>query len=287
MENKLRRAILPTFKGDEKGYPFWRRRIENYFKQDNLLYVFQNTPLDEVYAFSVPGAKPDEEDHRKAQFAKRVKDDMQVVNDLMMCLDDEPMGHILDCEYAKEIIDKLDEIYLPKGPNAMLGIRSKLFLLKNRRFKSLHDLFSAHEDLVRQLNVMGEIISHAEQISTLLAAIPDKYNHILGALSVMRKDELMQMSLLQVKRIFLDADVGKPEASDNPPVAFKMGNNRWKKIKQKRKEHLKATKCYECGKLGHVRKYCVVYRHRLSSDPRYNSERERRVFRDVALLTNE
>lgn len=232
MENKLRRAVLPTFKGDDKAYPFWRRRIENYFRQDDLFYVFARTPLEEEYVAPVSGAKPDEEKERKEKLSKRLKDDLLVVNDIMLCLDDEPMGHVLDCQYAKEIINKLDDIYLPKGPNAMIGLRSNLFLLKTRKFKSLQELFSTHEDLVRQLNCMGEEVSHKEQINTLLAAIPDKYKHILGALSVMRHDELMAMSLLQVKRIFIDSEAVK-EVPDPNPVAYNMGSYRWKKFKEK------------------------------------------------------
>lgn len=102
---------------------------------------------------------------------------------------------------------------------------------------------------------------------------PNIYNLILGALSVsvMIKVELMQISLLQVKRIFLYVDISKPAASDNPKVAYKIGNSRWKKVKEKRK-----TTKSKCGKLGLVRKYCVVYQHRVSSNPRSKSERKRR-----------
>ncbi|XP_062717174.1 uncharacterized protein LOC134292216 [Aedes albopictus] len=262
MDNRLRSTILPTFNGDDKRYPFWKKRIENYFRLDDLLYAFERTPLEEENASPGINASQQAENHRKAKMAKRLKDDFQVVNDLMLCLNDEPMGHVLNCEYAKDVIDTLDEVYLPKGVNAMLGLRSQLYLLKNRKFNTLKELFSTHEDLVRQLNLMGEQVSRQEQINTLLAAIPEKFSHILGALAVMRKDDVMNMTLLQVQRIFIDADISVSESVDQQPVAYKMTNGWWKEANSKQQQHRKMLRCHECGKLGHIRRFCDEYWHK-------------------------
>ncbi|XP_062704781.1 uncharacterized protein LOC134287103 [Aedes albopictus] len=288
MDNRLRSTILPTFNGDDKRYPFWKKRIENYFRLDDLLYVFERTPLEEEYASPGINASPQAENHRKAKMAKRLKDDFQVVNDLMLCLNDEPMGHVLNCEYAKDVIDTLDEVYLPKGVNAMLGLRSQLYLLKNRKFNTLKELFSTHEDLVRQLNLMEEQVSRQEQINTLLAAIPEKFSHILGALAVMRKDDLMNMALLQVQRIFIDADISVSESVDQQPVAYKMTNGWWKEANPKQQQHRKMLRCHECGKLAHIRRFCDEYWHKPQETAHVTTNTSKYHQQcDVALTTNE
>lgn len=125
---------------------------------------------------------------------------------LPTALDDDALIHVMECTYAKEI-------YLPKEPVAMLGLQSRLYLLKNENFISLQQLFSSHEEIIIQLSNMGEHISQVEQLNTLLVVIPEKLNYLLGALSVLRKDDLMRMSLQLVKRIFLDED---QKSADSP-----------------------------------------------------------------------
>lgn len=68
-----------------------------------------------------------QETERKAEVAMRLKDDRAAINDLFM-------AHVFEYNTAKEIIDKLDGICQPKGSLAMLGLRSKLYLLKNQKF---------------------------------------------------------------------------------------------------------------------------------------------------------
>lgn len=257
MENLIRRNVCPVFKGDLKNYPFWKKRMEQYLKLNNLQYVLERTPEEEDYSAPTIGVEAVVEQERAAKFAKRLHDDAIVMNDLFMAVDDEVMGQIADCGNAREIIIKLDEIYVPKGPIAMLGLRSKLYLLKNERFSSLKDIFTAHEDIVQQLKNMGENLLHEEQVNTLLIAIPDEFKHILGALSVMRREELLNMSLTQIKRIFTDSNI---EMSCEPKGMALLGGNAIKKKKPQNKRY--QIKCFSCGMMGHMKKNCLAIKRK-------------------------
>lgn len=106
----------------------------------------------------------------------------------------------------------------------MLGLRNRLYNLVNqsKNYKSLKDLFDAHDETIRLLEGMGEVISKVEKINTVLVAIPEDFKHIIGTLSVVRKEELEAMSVEQVKRLLLDEECSKPEAKPavEVPVAL-------------------------------------------------------------------
>lgn len=206
MENRLQRVCVPLFKGDEKSFPFWKRRMEQYLKQDGLLYTLEKTPDEEDYAAPTEGADAAAENARKEKLQKRLKDDDAAVNQFWFALDDIAMGHVLDCRYAKHIMDTLIRIYQPRGAVAMIGLRAKLYSLKDGRYASLKELFAQHSDVLRQLETMNEVITKAEKLNTLLVAIPESYRHVIGALSVLRKDDLEAMSIEAVQRLFLDAE---------------------------------------------------------------------------------
>lgn len=284
MENRVvKRFVAPAFKGDMKSYPFWKKRMEIFLRQEDLFYTLENSPEEENYFNPVANATPEQETERKQKLEKRLKDDGAAVNEFFTALDDEALIHVMECTNAKEITKRLDEVYLPKGPVAMLGLRSRLYLLKNENFSSLQQLFTSHEEIIIQLNNMGEHISQEEQLNTLLVAIPDKFNYLLGALSVLRKEDLTQMSLQQVKRIFLDEDQKNADSRGNkmkPEAAF-VGNNPRQKGKpgnRNKKNYEKHITCFGCGKIGHRKQNCIEEKHR------DQASLVEEVVEDVALL---
>lgn len=52
-------------------------------------------------------------------------------------------------------MDKLTQIYHMHDAAAMIKLRLRLYLLKNERFKSLKQLFSEHEEILRELASTG------------------------------------------------------------------------------------------------------------------------------------
>lgn len=166
------------------------------------------------------------------------------------------MDHVFDCTYSKEIMDKLVSLYQSHSATAMLGLHTCLYTLRTERFTSLKDLFATHQERVRQLDGMGEAVAQSEILHSLLVAIPEKFKHVLGALSVIRKEELYQLSREQLQRIFLDAEEAGNQAEpklaslgDSHPVAMVGPSN---------PRRNRTTVCFECKKVGHKRRNCFV-----------------------------
>lgn len=57
------------------------------------------------------------------------------------------------------------------------------------------------------MNTMNANLSVAEKIHALLIAMPDKYNHVKGALTMLLNDELCQKPIGDIKRMFLDTEM--------------------------------------------------------------------------------
>lgn len=277
--DKVRRVMVPVFRGDEKSFPFWLKRMEHHLLQEELFYTLEKLPSDEVYA--TPEADAAAEAQRKIKMQKRLKDDGAAINELFMAIGDEAMAHVFECKFAKEIIDRLKCIYQPKGTVAMLGLRSRLYTLKDGSYASLMELFQAHDELIRQLEGMGEIVSDTDKLNTLLVAIPSGYRHVVTALSVLRKDDLNAMALEAVKRMFLDAEVERDNAAGpnhgRVPVAL-VGNRQRMDPREKPKRQVT---CFECGNVGHEKKSCFVLRRKKAREQRPDPNQSART-RDIS-----
>lgn len=152
-----------------------------------MLHTLDRMVAEEDFAEPAAGATTGAEQERKKKLELRIRQEDAALNESWTALNDETMSHVFQYRSVKEVMAKLQEVYQPQGAVAMIGLRSKLYLLSNQRFQTLKDLFAAHHDIVRQLESMGEAVDHMEQIRTLLVAIPEQFKHLLGALSVIRK----------------------------------------------------------------------------------------------------
>ena len=159
-----------------------------------------------------------------------------MVNIFWTSLDNDAMAHVLECVYAKQILDRLDSVYLRHGRLALFSIRCKLYNLRTAGYKTLLELFLAHERLIQELERAGETISASERMNTLLVAIPDRHQSILDAIAVMRQGDLATMSLSDIRSLFLDAEEKKEEQQDFEPSHMAMAaDNRRKQKKEKRR----------------------------------------------------
>lgn len=271
MENRYKRILVPVFKGDEKSFPLWRKRIEQHFKTERLLHTLEKTPEEEDFFQPAVGASNEQEAERKTKLEKRLTEDDSAVNEIWMAIDDEPMGHVLQCKYAKDVMGKLIQVYQKHGPVAMLGLRAKLYTLKNEKYTSLKQLFGRHQELIREIEGMGEALTAVEKLNTLLVAIPDEYRHILGALSVTRREDLEKMSLQQVQRIFLDSEAGAENPPSESPQVAMVGKK------------AKTMTCFHCGKVGHKKRNCRLLK-RAKAQAKKEPVKEHK---DVALLTRD
>ena len=235
-----------VFDGREENFSAWKVRLTRRLGRMGLLYTLMRTPPEEEYAIPGEAAK---EDDRKAWMKKRDEDDVEALDEIVLSVSNEVLNKIIGVEYAKDAMDTLVRAYQRQGTNAMINMRGRLYGLQYKRFETVGELFDSFDAIVRDLDRMDAGLSQEEKIHALLLAIPGPLNHVRAALTVLRKEELAQKSIPEIKRMLFDAELGLRgsvevgECSGSPNVAMKAG----RKIE---------TRCYGCGETGHFRSKC-------------------------------
>lgn len=98
-------------------------------------------------------------------------------------------------------------------------------------------------------------------MKTLLAAIPERYSHIMDALAVLRKNDIGKMTLNEIQGLFLDAESKQQataaEESENLAMAAK---------RLKRRRRLDKIVCFHCGEARHKAKDCFAIKDRKNEE---------------------
>ena len=197
------------FDGREENFEAWKHRLLRRLARLNLGHTLVRTPQEEVYVVNLEDATVSAEN--KAKFRKRLDDDMEALDEIVMAVNNDVLNRIIGVSYAKEAMDILIKAYQRVGTGALIAMRGRLQGLKDRRFENLGELFDVFDLVVREMDRMGAQLSSAEKIHSLLLAIPSAYDHVRGALTVLPHDELCRESIMEIKRTFLDAEIAAGE----------------------------------------------------------------------------
>ncbi|EDS39714.1 predicted protein [Culex quinquefasciatus] len=109
------------------------------------------------------------------------------------------------------------------------------------------------------LDKLDNVYNRHSQMKTLLAAIPERYSHIMDALAVLRKNDIGKMTLNEIQGLFLDAEreATAEEESENLAMAAK---------RLKRRRRLDKIVCYHCGEASHKAKDCFAIKDRKNEE---------------------
>lgn len=235
-----------VFDGNEANFPAWKWRVEHHLNKMRLLHTLLRTPEEEDYARPLEGATAQQEAARKEKMKKRMEEDMDALDEIVLMVNNQVLNKLIGLEYAKEAMDVLVRTYQKVGTGAMISMRDRLFNLKHKKFENLQRLFDEFDMIVRELERMQAGLTQAEKIHALIIAMPSRFKHVKGALTVLPNDELCRKPLGEIKRMFLDADenVGEMDGAVGDDVALKTNKS--------------FNVCFGCGQTGHYKNKCPV-----------------------------
>ncbi|XP_062539141.1 uncharacterized protein LOC134207433 [Armigeres subalbatus] len=205
----------------------------------DLTHTLLRTPLEEDYATDVPGEDAAAAEVRKAKLKKRIEDDVEALDQIVMIVNNDVLNKLIGLEYAKEAMDTLVKTYQKAGTAAMVNMRDRLYTIKHRNHGKLSAIFDEYDLIIRELDRMGSRMTTSEKMHALLIAIPDKYRHVKGALIVLSNEELCPKPVTEVKRMFLDAEAGEGERKEQKNVTLESKK--------------KMTRCFGCNEFGHYK----------------------------------
>ena len=238
-----------VFDGREEIFASWKWRIERRLVAKNLIHTLARTPEKENCA--IPKQDPAAEKQRLAAFIERKKEDIEALDEIIMAINNDVLNCIVGVPYAKEAMDTLVKRYQRIGTYSWISMRDRLHNLKHRNWKSLACLFEEFDQIIRELDRMGANIPQDEKVHALIVAVPAELNHVKGALTVLPVAELCAKPLVEIKRMFLDAEV-EMRIRDKPigePV-------RQTNIALKSAKKSGSNVCFGCGEAGHYKNRC-------------------------------
>lgn len=194
--------------------------------------------------------KPEIRDGRKDEDEKELRkwmlEDAKAQECIVSRMEEGPLSHLLMCQTAEEIWEKLLVVYEQKSNVSAHLLQQKFYNLKFG--ESVADYFSKLSDISGQLRQMGQPINDKMIVTKIIMSLPEKYKHFVSAWdSVADGDQnlnyLMSRLLIEEERINGESEENKGEA------AFHAKKRNFVK-------NITQVKCYQCGKSGHIKKWC-------------------------------
>lgn len=248
------------FDGSERTFAAWKWRMEHHLAMMGLTNTLLRTPPEEDYANPVAGNSEAQEEIRKAKLRKRINDDMNALDEIVMWVNNDVLNKVIGVSYAKEAMDLLVKTYQKVGTGVMIAMRDRLFSLKNRKHATISALFDEYEMIIRELDRMGTKMDQSEKMAALMIAIPKRYQHVKGALTVLPCDELCKKPLVEIKRMLLDAEQSETMEIDDVPAVPDVA------LKSNKRD----IECYACGRTGHYKNKCPTLKKQQQKKKHYS-----------------
>ena len=181
------------------------------------------------------------------------RQDQRARSAIILSITDDQLMHIHGCKTAKEAWDKLKAVHEKQGVANRHYMRRR-FLTLRMEGNSMQDHLNRLKRLVGELAAIGAPVSNEDQVYTLLASLPDSYEHLIVALESTADDnltlEFVSSRLLQEE---LRRQDGSDTASKKGGKAFftKNGNQGGKDASWK-----KTATCHHCNLKGHIKADC-------------------------------
>jgi len=133
--------------------------------------------------------------------------DVEAQSIIVSTLDQKQTNHIVQCESAKEIFQRLERIHSDHSALNKQHVLAEFLNFKMKPNQSLTDVYSEVEKLVRNLNRMGVAIDETTAITKIVSSLPDNPHKAFKKAwdSVPEESQTMDMLHSRLKKEDLEA----------------------------------------------------------------------------------
>lgn len=181
--------------------------------------------------------------------AAYTKKEMKAQKIIGMSLTREPMMHIMNSENAKLMWDKLHSIYEQKSQCSIHFLQQKYYNFTKDPNDNLATHFSKLDEIVQQLNDLGEEISNSMIMTKILLTLPSNYSHFHSAWESTRAEE-RTIENLRTRLMVEESRMSIQEGDSNSMDALIA------KKSKSMKSRKQPGKCFSCGEGSHWRRDC-------------------------------
>lgn len=217
MENNGNGHTLSHLVFDGKNFPIWKRRIEQAVKAKGWINTLKSK-------------KGDTEGERD----KTLDSIMSHINDNVL--------RLVRAETPFDLLAELQKRYAIADSAAIVTTRSKLANHRLSDFKTANEYVDEMLNLMQSLRDMNHDVTTEEEVSWLLAGLPETYKHVkTSVIMALHTSQNVDISLCRTL-ILSEAAAHKKERrkTGTPNSAFAASTKT----------------CYRCNKPGHISKDC-------------------------------
>jgi hypothetical protein len=191
--------------------------------------------------------------------------DRRARSTIRLCLADSLLLNVSGESTAKELWDKLGNLYQSKSLVNKLFLRKKLYHLRMEDGDSVTEHLNAFNTLVSQLGSVNIMIAEEDKCITLLCSLPDSWDNLVVAIgsttqSTLKYEDVVASLLSEEMRRKsmdghnTDALFVRGRTQDRNPG--KPSGWRSKYTGRSKSPGKSLRKCWKCGKTGHYKKDC-------------------------------
>ena len=230
MENNKAVNVVPL---TDKNYPTWKLQIKMTLMKDGLYNIVNGTEL------------PPEGGNELNKFNQR-KD--RALATIVLAIDPSLLYLVGDPNDPVAVWTLLQNTFMKKTWANKLALKRKLYNTRMNNNDSLQSHLKIFSEIYESLAVVGSPMEDEDKVITMLASLPEKFSTVVTALETLENVpswESVTEKLLHEESKLLNNNTST--TNDNQLLM----------VKQK-----KTIKCFECGKLGHLKKNCYVYKRK-------------------------
>lgn len=226
MENKV---SITALKGS--NYATWKVQIKMLLIKEDL------------YGF-IDGTLSEPADAAAATKFKIRKD--KALATIVLSIDPKLLYIIGDPTEPKTVWDKLQSTFQRKTWANKLSLRRRMYSMKLSDGGSLQDHLKSFIEIFDELAVVGDALSEEDKVINLLASLPESFSTLVTAFETLETAPIFEViteRLLHTdNKLKMKLEVQTAMVSTSTKKTFG-----------------KKVSCYECGKIGHIRKNCYIF----------------------------
>lgn len=220
------------------NWKVWKFQVKIVLAAKELLEVVQGEEMEPV---QTAGETPVAFETRRKAWKKK---DTKAQEILVMRMEETPTSHLLTCQNAHQMWNKLLSVYEQKSTVSVHLLQQKFFQMKCEK-KGISEFVSKKtEETTSQLKLVVVEISQSMVVTKILMSLPDEYKHFVFAWDLVTEEKQSVNELLSQLLIEEERSKTKEESNDDNCA-----------LSAKRKGEQK-KKCSICGKGGHTQKEC-------------------------------
>jgi hypothetical protein len=225
--------------------------------------------------------KPKEELTDKLQ--KEELEDMEELAyyTIIMYLSNTVRRKVQNMKTARELWSKLEEIYMKPSLTNKINLLESLYGFKMSSHLSLDDNLDVFNQIIIGLANLKHTVDEESQAVILLRSLPPAYQKLKSVIKYWRDTLTLDDVLGALKSKEQEMSKEKDNVKDEAYLARGRDNNRGRD--HYRKDHFKGNhrsqsrsksrgkyhkdrKCYFCGKVGHIKRFCIEFKNNFKED---------------------